>query len=340
MIDANQDGGIDPLTRLAIKYGTDKWGLHFYTPVYHGLFAALRDKPIRLLEIGIGGYELKTAGGASLAMWAEYFPRGQITGIDIAEKRLQTDPRVKLFRGSQDDAAFLKKVSDECGPFDIVIDDGSHVPKQVVSSFQVLFPLLADGGMYVIEDIQTAFWPAFGGSMLHGAETMKLARTVIECINHADLAAVGGAGALPAFAKQIKSFRAVHNLFVIEKGDNREPSSGAYDLANRHAVRAVAMIEQELKEARTAAGMANLCNIYISGKRPAAAKAAAEQAVSLWPDSAVAVMAAYRTAVARKDAVGEVRWLEQLVRIEPDNDVLQNALQQARARTNSPQSQS
>jgi hypothetical protein len=38
-------GEIDPLTRLAIRHGTDKWGPHFYTPVYHELFAPLRDRP-------------------------------------------------------------------------------------------------------------------------------------------------------------------------------------------------------------------------------------------------------------------------------------------------------
>jgi hypothetical protein len=59
---------IDPLTRLAIKHGTDKWGVHFYAPVYHALFAPLRDKPIRLLEIGVGGYRLAKVGGASLAV--------------------------------------------------------------------------------------------------------------------------------------------------------------------------------------------------------------------------------------------------------------------------------
>jgi hypothetical protein len=64
---------IDPLTQLAIKYGTDKWGPHFYTPVYHELFSKLRPHPIHLL------------GGSSLAMWAEYFPTGQITGVDNAE---------------------------------------------------------------------------------------------------------------------------------------------------------------------------------------------------------------------------------------------------------------
>jgi hypothetical protein len=51
------DDQLDPLTQLAIKHGTDKWGPHFYTPVYHKLFAHLRERPLRLLEIGVGGYE-------------------------------------------------------------------------------------------------------------------------------------------------------------------------------------------------------------------------------------------------------------------------------------------
>ena len=187
MSSAEPDNELDPLTRLAIKHGTDKWGPHFYTPLYHELFCHLRDWPIRLLEIGVGGYGLKTLGGASLAMWADYFANGQITGIDIAEKRLTLGARVMLFRGSQDDRSFLKRICDERGPFDIVIDDGSHVPKHVVASFHILFPTLKDGGIYVIEDVQTAFWPNSGGSTMHGGETIKLTRTIIECLNHAEI---------------------------------------------------------------------------------------------------------------------------------------------------------
>src|SRR5262245_10917439 len=142
---------LDPLTVLAIKHGTDKWGPHFYTPVYHSLFAHLREKPIRLLEVGIGGYGSTTVGGASLAMWAEYFPQGHIVGIDVSPKRLALDARVTTLVGSQDDPAFLARVSDEHGRFDIIIDDGSHVPQHVAATFHILFPRLADGGLYVIE---------------------------------------------------------------------------------------------------------------------------------------------------------------------------------------------
>lgn len=322
---------IDPLTRLAIKHGTDKWGPHFYTPLYHELFHRLREQPIRLLEIGVGGYDLRTIGGASLAMWADYFPSGQITGIDIAEKRLTLDPHVKLFQGSQEDAAFLKKVCDERGPFDIVIDDGSHVPKHVVTSFHILFPALANDGIYVIEDVQTAFWPTFGGSSLHGGETLKLARTLIECLNHVELAVVDKSHSFPPFAGQIKGFRAYHNMFVIYKGNNSEPSNFAYDLDNPYAVEAVKRIEQELETTPTAEGMANLVDVYLRGGNLAKAKETADRALSLWPANVSVLMAAYGVAVRRRDIATKIACLERILQIEPDNRPLQQAMRQARA---------
>jgi hypothetical protein len=95
----NADDHIDPLTRLAIRHGTDKWGPHFYTPIYHELLAPLRDRPVKLLEIGVGGYGFRKIGGASLAMWADYFQWGTIIGLDVAEKQLN------LARPTGDDPA-------------------------------------------------------------------------------------------------------------------------------------------------------------------------------------------------------------------------------------------
>ncbi|HTV37324.1 MAG TPA: class I SAM-dependent methyltransferase [Xanthobacteraceae bacterium] len=324
------DHELDVLTRLAIKHGTDKWGPHFYTPLYHGLFCHLRDRPIRLLEIGVGGYDLKTSGGASLAMWAEYFPNGQITGIDIAEKRLTLDERVRIFRGSQDDSTFIQNVSNERGPFDIIIDDGSHLPKHVVASFNILFPILKDGGIYVIEDVQTAFWPNFGGSTMHGGETVRLTRTIIECLNHAEIAVADRSRPFPEFAKQIKALRAFHNVIVIDKGDNSEPSNFAYDIGNPHAAMAVKAMESQLQNAPTAEGMANLSGLYCLGGNLARAKEVAAEAASRWPTNSTALMAAYAVAVRQKDVAAERKYLDRLLQIEPDNA----ALQQARAGLN------
>ena len=36
--------------------------------------------------------------------------------------------------------------------FDIILDDGSHSNKDVINSFELLFPLLNDNGLYIVED--------------------------------------------------------------------------------------------------------------------------------------------------------------------------------------------
>lgn len=65
------------MTSLAKVYQTDKWGYHFYTPVYEQWFSSLRHKPIRLLEIGVGAM-LKVK-------WAE-IPFGCGSGIFLKAK--------------------------------------------------------------------------------------------------------------------------------------------------------------------------------------------------------------------------------------------------------------
>jgi hypothetical protein len=156
---------LDPLSRLAILNGTDKFGFHDYTPNYHALFTPWRDKPVRVLEIGVGGYGDEDRGGQSLATWRDYFPQGQITGLDLQKKRLDFGPRVRIVQGSQVDPDVLARTVAEQGPFDIIIDDGSHRNEHVVESFRLLWPTLVPGGIYVAEDVQTAFMPRFGGSI-------------------------------------------------------------------------------------------------------------------------------------------------------------------------------
>ena len=155
----------DDLTKAAISSGTDKFGLNDYTPTYHKLFMHLRDMPIRVLEIGVGGYADDDRGGQSLAVWRDYFPKAQITGIDIQKKTLDLGPRVHILQGSQVDPDFLADLVKSHGPFDIIIDDGSHRNEHIVQSYQLLFPTLASGGIYVAEDVQTSFHPRFGGSL-------------------------------------------------------------------------------------------------------------------------------------------------------------------------------
>jgi hypothetical protein len=306
---------MDPLTRLAIRCGTDKWGAHFYTPVYHRLLSHLRAEPIRLLEIGVGGYGWRTVGGESLRMWAEYFPAGRIVAFDIAPKQLAPAPRVTVLQGSQDDPVFLERLCDEHGPFDVVIDDGSHIPQHVVASFEVLFPHLADGGTYVIEDVQTCFWPPFGGTPDGGA-TMELAATLLRHLHHAELAVFGSAPALPAMARQVRSVRAWHNLLAVEKGDNSEPSNLDAPASDPHVARALAGFEEELARSPTAEGYAQWIGILYRGGALETARELLRHALERWPDSSPLLLVGTDVAASREQRLA---LLERLARREPED---------------------
>jgi len=322
---------LDPLTRLAIRHGTDKWGGHFYTPVHHQLFAHLRDRPVRLLEIGIGGYQFARVGGASLAMWADYFPHGHILGINVCAKTLELGPRVSVRQGSQDDAAFLARMSAEHGPFDIIIDDGSHVPAHVIATFNVLFPLLADDGLYVIEDMQTTFWPQFGGSALDGGATMHLARAILEHLNHAEIKIVQPKRQVADFVKSIRSFRAYHNVFVVEKGDNTEPSNFDLRIDNAHVARAVRTIKAELERAPTPAVYASLIDIHLRARCLPEAQALVEQALAKWPDDPAVQVAAYNAARKSGNRTLALEFLRRLAASEPGNAEVQSLLRKTEA---------
>jgi hypothetical protein len=154
------------LNTLAVLYGTDKAvGRHGYTPYYARHLAARRRSVRCILEIGIGGtpYDDPWSGGNSLRMWRSYFPRATVYGMDIYEKRLDGEPRIHTICGDQSDSDFLAHITEKLPHLDLIIDDGSHVGPHIVSSFVTLFPLLAPGGFYVIEDLETAYRASFQG---------------------------------------------------------------------------------------------------------------------------------------------------------------------------------
>ena len=175
------------LTMLAKLYKTDKTGSHYYTPHYQLHFQEFRTKPIHLLEIGIGGYENPKAGGESLRMWKRFFPKGNIYGIDIYDKKDFEEERIKIFQGSQIDKPFLNQLVLNIPALDIIIDDGSHINEHVIESFRILFPFLKNGGIYVIEDTQTSYWQNYGGDSnnLNNSKTlMCFFKSLIDGLNY------------------------------------------------------------------------------------------------------------------------------------------------------------
>ncbi len=131
-----------------------KW-LNFFD-CYERVFAERRNTPTTMLEIGVNK-------GASLELWRRYLgSQSTIVGVDINETCREyedADDRIFVRIGDQRDSAFLRDVIDEFGPFDVVMDDGSHVVSHQIASFNALFADgLRDGGVYVVEDLETSHW--------------------------------------------------------------------------------------------------------------------------------------------------------------------------------------
>ena len=220
------------LDRLAQLYGTDKWGSHFYTQHYQAHFAHLRRKRLNILEIGVGGHADPRAGGASLRMWKAFFPRSVIHAIDIHDKTAMQEDRIRIYRGSQSDKAFLLDTFNRIGSLDVVIDDGSHVNEHVITTFETLFPLLNEGGIYAVEDTQTSYWPSFGGDSqdLRNPRTiMNFFQNLADCINHAEIPR--NAYEPSALDRTVVGLHFYHNLIFVDKGRNDEGTNKPHTVA-------------------------------------------------------------------------------------------------------------
>lgn len=217
---------IGNLTKLGKLYKTDKTDGHFYTTHYMHHFKKFRKKKINLLEIGVGGYKDPNIGGHSLRMWKKYFPYGKIYSIDIYDKSAVQENRIKIYQGSQVDTNFLKKITDEVGLFDIIIDDGSHLNEHIIETFKILFPKLKNGGIYAVEDIQTSYWEDYGGDSkdLNNPKTaMNFMKSLTDCLNYEEIPDEDYKDSY--FDKHIISMHFYHNLVFIYKGNNNEGSN-------------------------------------------------------------------------------------------------------------------
>ena len=111
-----------------------------------------------MLEIGV-------SRGGSLQMWQRFLgPMATLVGIDIdASCAKHEDDNIFVRIGDQSDKSFLQSVSQEFGPPDIVIDDGSHVMSHINATFEYFYPRLPKNGIYIVEDLHTAYWEEFEG---------------------------------------------------------------------------------------------------------------------------------------------------------------------------------
>lgn len=155
------------LNEICLEHGTDKATSHpvvipshGYAPVYDSHFSKLRHNPMKFLEIGVGGAE-------SIKSWLEYFdhPDTRIYGVDIVHDTNEwntpgstPDPRYTFCQGDQSDEVFWKCfVASYGSEWNIIIDDGSHVSKDIIVTFAQLWPHVCSKGLYCIEDLAVAY---------------------------------------------------------------------------------------------------------------------------------------------------------------------------------------
>ena len=202
------------LDELAIKYGTDKSSkCHNYCVLYEQMFGAMRDEPLKILEIGVGT-------GASLKMWLEYFPNAEIHGIDISLDNLETslikNERVHLCLGNQNDKDFLDNLGVD---FDIVIDDGSHRVEDQIFTFKHLWPNTKL--VYIVEDIYTSYLPRYGGGYRRSGTAIEFFKDLVDDVNAGRLFNMYKSRGLHLTYKDIAMIQFYPSLICVYKGKSK-----------------------------------------------------------------------------------------------------------------------
>ena len=133
------------LLRLWEESRASKQG-HNYLALYHRHFSEQREQVEKVLEIGV-------QTDRSVRMWEKYFPNATIYGLDLDPKCKQFEGgRVKIHIGDQSSPQVLDQLPKD---FDIIIDDGSHIPEHQIGTFIHLFQNnMKPRGIYVVEDTE------------------------------------------------------------------------------------------------------------------------------------------------------------------------------------------
>jgi hypothetical protein len=137
------------LNDYALKYKTDKSSKgHNYCPTYERFLKHRRAEGLKILEIG-------AFRGGSLRMWQDYFKYGSVQGADFNSKT-KTHTKIPIEIGNQGDVEFLHKLG-KMGPWDVIIDDGSHQWDHQILFYETMWQYLKPGGLMAIEDLHTSY---------------------------------------------------------------------------------------------------------------------------------------------------------------------------------------
>jgi 23S rRNA U2552 (ribose-2'-O)-methylase RlmE/FtsJ len=150
-----------------------KW-LHYFD-IYDRHFAPFRGKAVTVVEFGV-------SQGGSLQMWKDYFgPKARIFGTDIDPRCASlAEKQIEVVIGDQEDRQFLRDFAAKTGEVDVLIEDGGHTMPQQVNTFEEFWPHINDGGVFLIEDLHTSYWPKYGGGHKRAGTFIEYAKDLID----------------------------------------------------------------------------------------------------------------------------------------------------------------
>jgi len=227
------------LARLFFEHNgklTDKW--EQYLAIYAGELDRFVEQgtPLRLLEIGV-------QNGGSLEIWSKYLPTGStIVGIDIdpAVEKLTFEGNVRALVADIND---MDKVEGLIGtePFDVIVDDGSHTSSDIISTFRRLFPKLALGGKYIVEDLHASYWKSHEGGLRLRSSSIEYFKDVVDALNSDhfesdDCLSAEAKIEIQNLGRQIARITFYDSLVVIEKLIAEKQSPYRHLLSGREAL--------------------------------------------------------------------------------------------------------
>jgi SAM-dependent methyltransferase len=158
---------------------SDKWSI--YLSEYDHVFSSYRQKSINLLEIGI-------QNGGSLEIWSKFFQNAKkIIGCDInpdCAKLQFEDSRIYVVVGDANALETRNEILllDRC--FDIIIDDGSHESGDIIRSFAAYFSVLAEDGVFVVEDLHCSYWGEYEGGLFETFTSINFFKRLADILNY------------------------------------------------------------------------------------------------------------------------------------------------------------
>jgi len=173
-----------------------------YQRIYEEHLARFIDKPITLVEIGIGY-------GGSLQMWKSFLgSQCSIIGIDKHDHLCFEDTQIHCI--ASDEANILSLGLKD---IDIFIDDGSHICSNQINTLNSMFPMIKHGGVYIVEDTHTSYREDYGGGYNKPGTFIQYCKSLIDSLHHQEDERIES----PSFIQSIDSIQFYRTMVIIRK---------------------------------------------------------------------------------------------------------------------------